>query len=370
MGDDIRLIDAEVLRAQLVGVLDHHGVPAEQAAIVADSLVEADLRGVDSHGCNLLALYVARMQAGDLRAVTEVSTVRDDGSTVLLDGGLGFGQVAGRIAIDLAIERARVHGLAAVAVRESTHLGALAYYTMRAAEAGLIALAFQNGPTIVPPFGGLTQIFSTNPFSYALPTLDEPVVVYDIATTTVAGNKVILAKKRGDATIPEGWANDEDGNPTTDTQRASPMHLQWFGGHKGYGIALLVEAMAGALARSCFGRTERSAATAAGRDRVAKGYVFITIDPSRFSLPGSGAGSGDGSGDGSAADDYRRDIDTLVRDLHDCEPSVGSAGVLVPGELEHRRRAQRLAEGIPLSAGLVAELDLLASAAGLRALGS
>ncbi len=362
MSDDVRLIDVEILRAQLVGVLRHHGVPDEQAAIVADNLVEADLRGVDSHGCNLLELYVARLQAGDLRPVTEVSTVRDDGSTVLLDGGLGFGQVAGRVAIDLAIARARDHGIAAVAVRESTHLGALAYYTMRAAEAGLVALAFQNGPTIVPPFGGLTQIFSTNPFSYALPTLDEPVVVYDIATTTVAGNKVILAKKRGDATIPEGWANDEDGNPTTDTQKASPMHLQWFGGHKGYGIALLVEAMAGALARSCFGRTERSAGTAAGRDRVAKGYVFITIDPARFSLPGPGA---HGTGD-----DYRRDVDTLVRDLHACEPAVGSAGVLVPGELEHRRRAHRLAEGIPLSAGLVVELDTLASAAGLAPLGT
>jgi LDH2 family malate/lactate/ureidoglycolate dehydrogenase len=207
----------------------------------------------------------------------------------------------------------------------------------------------------------LTQIFSTNPFSYALPTLEEPVVVYDIATTTVAGNKVILAKKRGDATIPEGWANDEDGNPTTDTQKASPMHLQWFGGHKGYGIALLVEAMAGVLARSCFGRTERTAATAAGRDRVAKGYMFITIDPSRFALPGaSGADAADGDGPG---DDFRRDVDVLIRDLHACEPAAGSAGVLVPGELEHRRRATRLAEGIPLSAGLIAELDALAAAA-------
>jgi LDH2 family malate/lactate/ureidoglycolate dehydrogenase len=364
MANDVTLVGADTLRAHLVAVLAHHGVPADQAATVADNLVEADLRGVDSHGCNLLALYVARLLAGDLRPVTDVTVVRDDGSTALLDGGLGFGQVAGCIAIDLAIERAREHGIAAVGVRESSHLGALAYYTVRAAEAGLVALAFQNGPTIVPPFGGLTQIFSTNPFSYALPTLEEPIVVYDIATTTVAGNKVILAKKRGDATIPEGWANDEDGNPTTDAQKASPMHLQWFGGHKGYGIALLVEAMAGVLARSCFGRTERSQATAAGRDRVAKGYMFITIDPSRFALPGAPA-NGDHGGDDGAGDDYRRDVDVLIRDLHACEPARGSAGVLVPGELEHRRRAQRLAEGVPLAAGLIAELDALGGAAGL-----
>ena len=145
----------------------------------------------------------------------------DRGSVVHFDGGLGFGQPCGVQAIDLGIERVRGHGIASVLARETTHLGALGYYTCRAAEAGCVALAFQNGPTFVPPFGATTPLFSTNPFSYAVPTGEEPSVVFDIATTAVAGNKLLLAKKRGDPTIPEGWANDEHGRPTTDTERAS-----------------------------------------------------------------------------------------------------------------------------------------------------
>ena len=114
-------------------------------------------------------------------------------------------------------------------------------------------MAFQNGGTIVPPFGGTTGLFSTNPFSYAVPAGRHADIVYDVATTAAAGNKILLARKRGDASIPEGWANDEHGYPTTDPQAASISQLQWFGGHKGFGIGLLVEIMAGVLADSSFG---------------------------------------------------------------------------------------------------------------------
>ena len=177
------LVREASLRAQLERMLGALGVPADQAVTVADNLVEADLRGVDSHGAHLMALYNTRVTKGHIRPVTEVTVTEDRGSTVLLDGHLGFGQVAGVAAMDLAVERAREHGVATVAIRELTHLGALAYYTMRAAAAGFLALAFQNGATIVPPFGGTTSLFSTNPFSYAVPTGEHPTIVYDIATT-------------------------------------------------------------------------------------------------------------------------------------------------------------------------------------------
>lgn len=342
------LVAPERLRQLMEAVLAGHGVPAEQAALVADNLLEADLRGVDSHGCHLLALYVDRLQSGHLKPVTEVTTVRDDGSTVVLDGGLGFGQVAGVAAIDLAVARARDHGTAAVAVRESTHLGALAYYTGRAAAAGCIALAVQNGPTIVPPHGSVTPLLSTNPISYAVPAGEAPPLVYDAATTTVAGNRVLLAKKRGDATIPEGWANDERGRPTTDTAAASVNHLQWFGGYKGYGIALLVEVLAGVLTDSSFGRTERTRSEPAGAQRIAKGYLFLALDVGRF-LP---------------VDDFRARVDAFVQDVTSAEPADGVERVLVPGQLEHERRAARSRDGIPVSAALAAELDRLAGAVG------
>jgi LDH2 family malate/lactate/ureidoglycolate dehydrogenase len=333
------------LRAHLERLLGALGVPGAQAALVADNLVEADLRGVDSHGSHLMALYNGRVRGGHIKPVTEVTTLDDHGSTVRLDGGLGFGQIAGVAAVDLAIERARAHGMATVSVRELTHLGALAYYTMRASAAGCFAMAFQNGAMIVPPFGGTTSLFSTNPFSYAVPAGRHPDVVYDIATTAAAGNKILLARKRGDASVPEGWANDEHGYPTTDPQAASISQLQWFGGHKGFGIGLLVEILGGLLANSSFGATEHSESELTGWDRVTKGASFVTLDVSRF-LP---------------LPDFRAHVDQLIDDVHASELAPGTARILVPGELEAERREYRRRHGIPLPRALVEELNAMAT---------
>lgn len=342
------LVTAAALRAQLERLLGALGVPVDQATIVADNLVEADLRGVDSHGAHLMALYHGRVTGGHIRPVTEVTVTDDRGSTALLDAHLGFGQVAGVAAIELAMERAREYGVATIAVRELTHLGALAYYTMQAAAQGFLAMAFQNGATIVPPFGGTTSLFSTNPFSYAAPTAAHPTIVYDIATTAAAGNKILLARKRGDASIPEGWANDEHGNPTTDPRAASVYQLQWFGGHKGFGIGMLVEIMSGLLASSCFGFREHTESELHGKDRVAKGATFVVLDVERF-MP---------------VDEFRRRADQLIDDVHASALAPGVDRIYVPGELEAHRRDTRTRDGIPLSRGLIDELDAIAASLG------
>jgi LDH2 family malate/lactate/ureidoglycolate dehydrogenase len=339
------LVPAVALRAQLEKLLGALGAPADRALVVADNLVEADLRGVDSHGANLMALYHQRVTGGHLRPDAPITTVEDRGSTVRLDAGLGFGRVAGVRAVDLAVERAGEHGVATVTVRELTHLGALGYYTMRAAAAGCFAMAFQNGGTIVPPYGGTTGFFSTNPFSYAVPAATNPPIVYDVATTAAAGNKIVLARKRGDTSIPAGWANDEDGIPTTDPQAASVYQLQWMAGHKGFGLAMLVEIMGGVLADSCYGTVENSASELAGRDRIAKCASFVVLDVGRF-LP---------------RDEFGRRIDQLIADVHASALAPGTERVYVPGELEHERRVQRIRDGVPLSRGLVDELDTIAA---------
>ena len=269
----------------------------------------------------------------------------------MLDGGLGLGQIVGIRATDLSVERAREYGLAAVSVRELTHLGALGFYTHRAADQGVISLVVQNGPAFVPPYGGVTGLFSTNPFSYAFPASEEEPVVFDIATTAVAGNKILLAKKRGDPEIPAGWASDSQGRPTTDTAAASIDHLQWFGGHKGYGIAFFVEVMAGVLANSSFGRTEHTESPVHGKDRVAKGALFLAIDPARF--PGG--------------DEFGQRMDTLMRDVWSSEPAEGFEQVSVPGDIERTLRERRVREGIPLSPASVAELGPDRRRAGRRA---
>ncbi|WP_051570946.1 Ldh family oxidoreductase [Cryptosporangium arvum] len=344
------IVTAERLHTLLSDVLEGLGANREYADTVADLLVEADLRGVDSHGAHLISLYAQRVRSGHIDPAAKPRIVHEDGSTLLLDAGLGFGQIAGLAAVHHAIELSAEHGVAVVGVREGTHLGALAAYTERVARAGRICLCFQNGPAFVPPFGGIDQLFSTNPLSYAVPTDEEPTIVFDVATTTVAGNKLLLAQKRGDPSIPEGWATDADGVPTTDTAAASVRHLQWFGGHKGYGLAMLVEVLAGVLTGSSFGRTERTRSPAHGAERVAKGFVFVAIDPGRF-LP-----------------DFRNRVDALIRDVHASRPAAGVPRVLVPGELEHARAAQRRRDGIPLPDALVAELDRYASEVGVPGL--
>jgi LDH2 family malate/lactate/ureidoglycolate dehydrogenase len=352
MTDATVAIPAASLRATIGGILRGLGVASDDAETVADLLVEADLRGVESHGAHLVALYVSRVRSGHLKPKAVVTTLRDDGSTMLLDGGLGFGQVAGLQAMDLAIERSGEHGIAAIAVRESTHLGALGAFTMRAAEAGRICFCWQNGPTIVPPFGGITPLFSTNPVSYGIPTGEEPTIVYDVATTTVAGNKVLLAKRRGDATIPEGWANDERGRPTTDTEAASVFNLQWFGGHKGFGLAFLVEVLAGVLTGSSFSRLEYTESELAGKERISKGYLFVAMDPSRF----------------IALDEFRARMDALVRDVRASERAEGVERIWMPGEIEHYRRIDRERDGIPLPNVLVDDLNGFAAELGAPAL--
>lgn len=341
-------VPAPQLEAFVAGVFEHLGVPGPEAANAAALLVDADLSGVDSHGCHLLAMYVDRVQQGQIRPDATITVTRDDGSTVWLDAGLGLGQTAGLRASELVIERSAAHGIATVVAREATHLGALGGYTRRIAEAGRVALLVQNGPTVVPPYGGITPMFSTNPFSYAVPAGEEPTIVFDIATTAVAGNKVLLAKKRGDSELPAGWANDERGRPTTDVAAASVWNLQWFGGHKGFGLALFVELLAGVLAGSSFGLREHTDSPVHGRGRVAKGFCLVALDPERF----------------IGLTELRSRVDELIADVRTSERADGVERIWLPGEPEHERRRERLANGIPLPAALLEELDAIAAKVG------
>ena len=179
-------------------------------------------------------------------------------------------------------------------------------------------------------------------------------MVYDIATTAVAGNKILLAKKRGDPTIPEGWANDEMGRPTTDTASASAQNLCWFGGYKGFGIALMVEVLSGIVAGSSFGHTEQTDSELVGKRRLAKGWMFLTLDLERF----------------CGVDRFREQMDQLIRDVHATERAEGVERIYVPGEIEHETRAERLAGGIPLSVELADELSALGGDVGLAPLGT
>jgi LDH2 family malate/lactate/ureidoglycolate dehydrogenase len=341
-------VEAARLRALVAGVVEAAGAPRADAETVAEVLVEADLRGVESHGTTRLAGYVSMIRRGLLNPRPKVAVLRETPSTAMLEGDQAFGMVVARRAMTIAIDKAQRVGLAGVTARNVTHTGMVGFYPMMAAREGLVGIALNNGPAILPPFGGTTPMFATNPIAAAFPAGDEPPIVLDMATSMVAAGKMRLAAKKG-APIPEGWALDRLGRPTTDPAEAI-YHgfLQWAGGYKGFGIATVVEVLGGVLSGGLFGADVPPMKHFGQEPLVTSGF-YLALDPERF-LP---------------LDEFRSRVDRLVRQVKASAHAAGVDEVFVAGELEFRRRAERLRDGIPLSAVVHAELRTLAAEAGL-----
>ncbi|MBI3637062.1 MAG: Ldh family oxidoreductase, partial [Candidatus Rokubacteria bacterium] len=272
---------AEKLRALITAIYTAHGVPADDAAGVAEVLVEADLRGVESHGSTRVAGYLQMIENGLLNPRPKIEVLRDNPSTAMLEGDNAFGMVVARRAMTLAIDKARARGVAVVTARNVTHTGMVGFYPMMAARAGLVGLSVNNGPKILPPFGGLTPTLATNPFAAAFPAGDAEPIVLDMATSMVAAGKMRLAAKKG-RPIPEGWALDRHGVPTTDPEEAI-FHgfLQWAGGYKGFGLATVVELLGGVLSGGLFG-TDVPAMKTFGQEPLVTSAFYLALDPEQF----------------------------------------------------------------------------------------
>lgn len=209
-----------------------HGVPPEDARLLADTLVTAELWGHPSHGMLRLPWYLARIRSGATAATAAPRVVSDNGAVLVVDGQDGLGQVLADRATRLGIDRAREHGISAIAVRNSGHFGTAAYFTRKAAEAGCVAMLATNASPAMAPWGGREKRVGTNPWSIAAPAGRHGMVVMDIANTAVARGKIYHATERGEP-IPEGWAADADGVPTTDPRRAIEGLILPMAGHKG-----------------------------------------------------------------------------------------------------------------------------------------
>lgn len=311
-------------------VLVAHGVPEDDGALLADTLVTAELWGHASHGMLRLPWYVARLRSGATEAVTAPEVVRDGGAMVVLDGRHGIGQVVTQRAVELGIERARAHGISGVAVRDSGHFGTAAYFTRQAADAGCVALLVTNASPAMAPWGGRVKAIGTNPWSVAAPAGRHGVVVMDLANTAVARGKVYLAAERGDQ-IPAGWAAAADGTPTTDPAEAIAGLILPMAGPKGYVISFMMDVLAGVLTGSAFG-----AGVAGPYDpsrRSGAGHLLITIDVSAVADPA----------------DFAARIEALVDQTRGGELAAWADEILVPGELEDRTRRRLAAGGIPLA---------------------
>jgi LDH2 family malate/lactate/ureidoglycolate dehydrogenase len=261
--------------------------------------------------------------------------VEAHGGQVVMDGDNGLGQVTALRANELAIQRGKEHGLAAVALRRSTHCGAMAYYAIRAREKGLVGLAITNAGMNMTPTGGTQKIIGNNPFAMAVPTTREWPMVLDMATSVVAGGKLDVARSKGES-IPLGWARDKDGNPTTDPVAARQGSLEPLGGPKGYGMAVMLDVLAGVLSGGRFGGMLGTEG-----DRGGMAQFFLTIDPTRF-MP---------------LDQFKGRMDEVIDQIHESPKSPGVDYIYVAGEIEYGLQSRRERDGVQIEESVLADLD-------------
>ncbi|MCA6214131.1 MULTISPECIES: Ldh family oxidoreductase [Thermococcus] len=318
------------------------GVPKEEAEIVSEHLVEASLRGVDSHGVIRVPYYIEGIRKGLVNARSNITIVKETSVSALLDGGNGLGQVVAKKAMEIAIEKAKISGVGLVGARNLGHVGMLAYYTKRIAENKLIGFAFANGPALVAPWGGAERVFGTNPLSYAFPTKDKPIIL-DIATSATAHFKIKVAMIRGEELSP-GLALDKDGNPTTDPKKAFEGILLPFGAHKGYGFSLLVTLMTVPLIGGTFDKDVVLHASTQG------GFFIMAIDPTLF----------------REYEEFIKDVQRVVDVIKSTKPASGFKEVLLPGEIEEKVAKERTEKGIPIDQEVWESFEKLAKELGIK----
>jgi LDH2 family malate/lactate/ureidoglycolate dehydrogenase len=339
-------IPPAALAAFVATLFEARGVPAADAALIADSLVQADLWGHQSHGVLRAPWYLERLRQGSMRADCKPALAVDAGAIAVLDAAQGIGQVAAMAAAEEAMRRARQHGAGIVSVRDSNHFGTAMYYTLRAARAGMAGFMTTNGGPAMPPWGGRRKLVGTNPFSFAVPAGRLPPMVLDIANTAVARGKIYLAKNRGES-IPPGWALTADGEPTTDPAAAIEGLIMPMAGHKGYGIALMMDVLAGVLSGSRW--LDGVNGPYKYDRRSGCGHLFIALDIARF----------------RPAEAFGAEMEAMVARLKESPRAPGTAEILYPGEPEARADAANRASGILLARDTLRDLEHEARMIGL-----
>ena len=343
------IVPSDKLHALSRALCAASGSTEREATLVADHLVEANLTGHDSHGIGLLPIYVESVRGGTLAPNRHAELVSERGAVLVIEGHRGYGQVIGYEAMQLGIARARDQGVALLAIRNSFHLGRIGHWAEQCARDGFASIHFVNvidhGP-LQAPYGGAEARFSTNPFCAALPGEGGGAVVLDMATSKIAIGKARVARNRG-VLVPEDSLLDALGRPTRDPAvmfedpRGALMPM---GEHKGSGLAIMCELLAGALTG---GRTIQPAHPRAGG--IINNLLSVIIDPAAF----------------GERRQLRDEIAALIGYVKSARPRPGFDEVLVPGEPERRRRAERLQRGIEVDERTWTEIQGAARMLGL-----
>jgi LDH2 family malate/lactate/ureidoglycolate dehydrogenase len=328
------------------------GVPAADADTLAQLMVEADLRGGDTHGVIRLPLYIRRIRAGGVNPKPDIRVVNERPSAALIDGGNGMGHLVMRRAAQLAIEKAKATGVGWVGARMSNHAGPAGLYAMMPLKHDMIGLYFAMGSNNhLPPWGGAESLLGTSPMAIAVPAHEEPPVVLDMAPTVAAFGKVRL-KAQLNEPMPVGWMIDKEGKPLTDAKKADEGHLLPIGEYKGSGLSLIIGLLAGALNRAAIGRevidfvkhTDKATNT---------GHAICALSIDTF-VPVA---------------EFKRAVDGIIRDIRNSRRLPGVERIWLPGEQSHMKLQERRKNGVPMPKPLRDSLDAVARDLGIEPLG-
>ncbi len=356
------IVPANVLESFMRDVFRKLGVPDEDARISAEILITSDLRGIESHGIQRMKMYYDRIRQGMQFPVTQMEIVRESPTTAVVDGHHGMGQVTGYRSMQMAIEKARKFGMGSVAVRNSAHFGIAGYYALMATKAGMIGMAFTNArPSIAPTFA-VKPMLGTNPIAFGCPT-DEPFpFLYDAATSiTQRGKLEVLARLEKPA--PRGWVIDQQGSPLTDPhdcldgfgkETAALLPLggdgETLGGHKGYGLATMVEIFSSALQSGSFLYGLTGIGEHGERQPNKLGHFFMAINIESF----------------TDLEDFKKTTGTILRELRAANKEPGCSRVYTAGEKDYENEQRIRAMGVVIVPNLLKEVRMMLEELGLE----
>ena len=344
---DVSNVCPERLKVFAAAVYKALGVPENDANLLADSLVQSDLWGHQSHGVLRLSWYAERLRHGVMQAVTKPEFVVDAGAMTVIDGRDGIGQVLTDLAAREAVNRANKHGIGVIAVRNSNHFGTCMYYTLMAAREGCVGYLSTNASPSIAPWGGIKKRVGNNPWSIAVPAGRYDPMVLDIANTAVARGKIYLAKNKREK-IPMGWALDAEGRPTTDPQEAINGIILPMGGHKGYAIAVMMDVLSGVLTGSKWGADVNGPYQ--HEKKSGAGHLMIALNIEAF----------------RPVPEFNAEMEKMIQSLKDVPLAPGYDEVFYPGEIEAANDKNNRKAGLQLPQDTIDDLTNVAHQFGLE----
>lgn len=331
----------------IIDTLKKLGIEDIHAKTVAEILISADLRGIESHGIARLSIYSRRIKAGLINPHPKINIISESANMALIDADNGLGHVAAKFAMQKCMEKAEQSDIAIVGIKNTNHFGIGAYYAMMATEKDLIGFVATNTSPLMAPFGGCEALLGTNPFAVAIPAGNEPPIVLDMATSLVPRGKIEIYQRKG-LKLPLDWAIDEEGNPTDNPEKALKGTLLPVGGPKGYGMAVAIDILSGIMMGASYSSGVGSLFGNFSKPQNI-GSIMMAINIKNF-MP---------------VNEFKTKVDGYIKTIKGSKKAKGVNEIFLPGEIEYKRTSERRENGIPVNDVVIKELDELLKSIGL-----